>query len=55
MTVRLDRLRLDRLSVQQGEHTLQVGHLALVARLDGDGLVVGDLDFRGRGSVSAVT
>ncbi|MCB1799346.1 MAG: hypothetical protein KDI67_10730, partial [Gammaproteobacteria bacterium] len=49
MTVRLDRLRLDRLSVQQGEHTLQVEHLALVARLDGDGLVVGDLDFRGQG------
>ena len=49
LTVRLDRLRLDRLSVEQGEHTLQVEHLALVARLDGDGLVVGDLDFRGQG------
>ena len=49
LTVRLDRLNLDRLSVQQGEGVLQFDHLALYARLDEDGLMVGDLDFRGQG------
>ena len=50
LTVRLDRLLVERLTVEQPEADLAVSRLALAARLDRQGLAVTELQFAADGA-----